>query len=124
MNSRYCYSSRRVTQNMSATRNSPAIGVHYKPTCLTVISSRCLAALPSAKMSAFNSYMRQNAFHHDLKCIFENLLSCYCYATKANNKTTRSRASQPASAGKEANLVNCKLITACYQNSQPDSCAV
>jgi len=36
----------------------------------------------------------------------------------------RSRVSQPAYAGKEADLVKCKLITACYQNSEPDSCAV
>jgi len=32
----------------------------------------------------------------------------------ANSKTIRSRVPQPASAGKEADLVNCKLITACY----------
>jgi len=98
-------------------------GLNYKPSCLTAISSHCLTALP-AKMSACDSYIRQNASHHDLKCIFEDLLSCYCYATKANIRTIRSRVSQPASAGKEVNLVNCKLITACYQNSETDSCAV
>ena len=49
---------------------------------------------------------------------------CYCYATKASSTTIRSRVSQPASAGKEADLVNCKLITACYQNSERDSCAM
>jgi len=48
---------------------------------LTAISSHCLAALP-AKTSAFNSYMRQNTDHRNLKCIFENLLPCYCYATE------------------------------------------
>jgi len=46
----------------------------------------------------------------DLKCIVENLLPCYCYVTKANSRTIRCRVSQPASA--------------CYQNSEPDSCAV
>jgi len=48
--------------------------------------------------------MRQNAYHINFKCIFEDLLPCYCYATKANSKTIRSRVSQPASAGKEAEL--------------------
>jgi len=33
---------------------------HYKTAWLAVNSSHCLAALP-AKMSAFNSHMRQNA---------------------------------------------------------------
>jgi len=51
-------------------------------------------------------------------------LSSCCYATKANSTTICSRVSQPAYAGKEADLVKCKLITACYQNSEPDSCAV
>ena len=103
----------------------PQLGHHwYKPTQLTAISSHCLAALP-AKMSAFSGYMRQNAYRHrNLKRIFVDLLPCYCYATKANSRTIRSRLSQLASAGKEANLVNCKLITACYQNSEPGSCAV
>jgi len=36
-----------------------------------------------AKTSAFNSYMRQNAYHRNLKCIFEDLLPYYCYATVA-----------------------------------------
>jgi len=44
-------------------------------------------------------------------------LQCYCYTTKANSRTIRSQVSQSASARREANLVNCKLITACYQNS-------
>jgi len=106
---------------MSANRSSPTIG---KTSRLYAISSHCLAALP-AKMSAFNRCMRQNAYHGDLTCIFEDLLPCDCYATKANSRTTRSRISQPASAGKEAVLVNCKLITAWYyQNSEPGFCAV
>jgi len=68
-NLRYCCSSRRATQNMSATRNSPTIGINYKPTCPSAISSHCLTVLP-AKMSAFNtgSYTRQNAYHHDQCC--------------------------------------------------------
>jgi len=69
-------------------------------------------------MSAFSGYTLQNAYYRDLKCIFEDLLPCYCYATKANSRTIRSRVSQPASVDKEADLVNCNLITACLQNSE------
>jgi len=35
-------------------------------------------------------------------------------------KRIRSPVLQPASAGKEADLVNCTLINACYRNSEPD----
>ena len=63
--------------------------------------------------AAFNSYMQQNAYHRNMKCIFEDLLPWYCYATKANNRTIRSHVSQPASAGIEAILVNWEVITAC-----------
>jgi len=55
---------------MSETRSSS--NHWYKHTWLTVISSLSLAALP-AKMSAFNSYIRQNVYHRNLKCIFEDL---------------------------------------------------
>ena len=56
----------------------------FEPTCLTAVTSHCLAALPATK-SSFNSYMRQNANHlRNLKCIFEGLLPCYCWATKVN----------------------------------------
>ena len=83
-------------------------------TWLTAVSSHCLTTLP-AKMPAFSSYMRQNAYHRDLK---RSTSSHICYhATKANRRTIRSRVSQPASASKQTDLVNCKLITACYQNS-------
>jgi len=74
-----------------------------------------------AKIPAFNSYMRQNAYYRDLKCIFVDFLPCYCYATEASSRTIRSRVSQPASASEEADLVNGKLITACCQNREPDS---
>jgi len=36
----------------------------------------------------------------------------------------RSQVSQPAFVGKGADLVNWKLITAWYQNSEPDSCVL
>ena len=132
---RYCYASRRATQNMSASNTKyvgePQFAHHcYKPTWLTTISSHwsmiavSLAALLSVNLSAFNNYKRQNAYHRNFKCIFEDLLPCYCYATKANSRTIRSRVSQSASADREANLMIFKLITACYQNSEPDSFVV
>jgi len=46
------------------------------------------------------------------------------YATKANSRTMRSQVSQSAFVGKGADFVNCKLITAWYQSSEPDSCAL
>jgi len=36
-------------------------------------------------------HWRQTTYHRDLMCILEDLLSCYCYATKANSKTISSR---------------------------------
>jgi len=120
INLRYCYSSRNATQNVG----DPQLAHHwYKLAWLIAISSHCLTTLP-ANISAFNSYMRQNAYYRDLKCICEDLLPCFCYVTKDISRTIRSRVSQPASAGKEADLVNYKLITTCYQNSEPDFCAV
>jgi len=105
----------------------------YEPTWVTIttISSHwsvihwsvSLAALP-ANLSAYNSCKRQNAYHRKFKGIFEDLLPSYCYAAKANSRTIRSRVSQPASVGKEADYANCKLITAHYYNRQPYSRAV
>jgi len=92
INLRYCYTSRRATQNMSAASSSPTIG---KPTWRMAISSHCLSTLPT-KMSAFSIYMRKIPYYGDSKCMFEDLLPCYCYATKANSRTIRSRVSQPA----------------------------
>jgi len=33
-------------------------------------------------MFAFNSYMRKNAYHHNLKCIFEGSLCCHVIVTQ------------------------------------------
>jgi len=63
-------------------------------------------------------------YWHNSKWTFEDLLPCYCYATNANSRTVRSQVSQFAFAGKGADLVNCKPITAWYQNSEHDSCAL
>jgi len=73
----------------------------YKTTKFTTISSHCLAAF-STKVSAFSTHMRQNAY--DRNGTFEDLLLCYCYAIKSNDRTIRSQALQPASAGKSANM--------------------
>jgi len=51
INLRYCYSSRRATQNMSATRNSPTIGLNLRVLPLSVVSvslhylPRCLHSI-------------------------------------------------------------------------------
>ena len=56
----------------------------------------------------------QNAYYSS-----EPLLPCDCYAIKTNIRTIRSQVLQSASAGNGADLVNCKLITAWHQNSEP-----
>ena len=61
------------------------------------------------KMSAFNSHMRQNAY--DRNWTFEYLLPCHCYAIKSNDRTIRSQALQPASAGEVANMSKLLLNT-------------
>jgi len=61
--------------------------------------------------------MPQNAYHRVFKCILENLLLFYRYATKAISRTIPSQVSKPAHAGKEADLMNSKIIAACFQNS-------
>jgi len=61
-----------------------------KTTRLSAISSHCLVALP-AKMSAFNSDMRQNAYYRNLKRTFADLLPCYCYVTKIEQSARKRR---------------------------------
>ena len=117
---RYCYSSKRATQNM--TRNSPTIGLNLRALPLYEQSvslhhlSRCLRSIVTATTVTWTA---------SSKICCHVILTLY--ATKASSTTIRSRVSQPASAGKETDLVNSKRITAssaCYQNSEPDSCAV
>ena len=119
INLRYCYSSKRATQNMSATRNSPTIGfnlnlrasplsavtvwLHYLPRCVRSIVTCGKSKTPTPPW-------------------LEVHLRKFVAVLLLRNK--RFRVSQPASAGKEADLVNCKLSTACYLNSGPSSCAV
>jgi len=104
---------------MSASRNTPTIGVNlpyrYEQSLsrCTTCQDVCVQQLHAAKRLPF-------------KCISEDLLPSYCYVTKANSKqfAPKFRNLPLHSAGKEEDLVNCKRIAACYQNSEPDTCAV
>jgi len=71
---------------MSASRNLPTIGVNLRGLLLYQQSLRYLQRC----MRSVVTCSKQNACHRDLNCIFENLLPCYCYATKANSRTIRS----------------------------------
>jgi len=68
---------------------------------------------------------------HAAKCLSPQLevhlrsfVAMLLLRNKGHSRTIHLRVSQPASTGKEQTWVNCKLITACYQNSESDSCAV
>jgi len=61
---------------------------------LPLSACHCLAAL-TAKTSAFNSLMQQNACSRNIKWTFADSLPCYCYAIKTNSSTIRSWLSQP-----------------------------
>jgi len=69
---------------------------------LTAITSHSLAASP-AKTTTFNSHMQRSAYNY-LKLTFVDLLACYFYAVKTNDKAIRLPVSQPASTGKGANM--------------------
>jgi len=65
--------------------------------------------------------MRQNAYSHNLKWTFEDLLSCYCYVIKTKSTTTRWQVSQPATAGKGANCaIALSLSGASRSRIRPD----
>ena len=66
----YCYSSRRATQNMLASRTSTTIAINLRGLPLWAVT---LAALP-AILSACDSYMRQNVHH----CNFQVHLRSFC----------------------------------------------
>ena len=57
----------------------------YKPTWLTAISSHCLTTLP-ARMSAFNSYMRQNAYY--ITWSASSKISCQVIVTQQRLKNS------------------------------------
>jgi len=54
-------------------------------------------------MSAFNSHIRQNACYRNLKRTFEDFCRVLL-RNKTNSRTIRSQVSQPASAGKGADM--------------------
>ena len=68
-------------------------------------------------LSGSPGHMRQNAYSHNLKWTFEDLLLCYCYAIKTKSTTIGKHVSQPASAGKEA---NCALELSVSGSSRSD----
>ena len=100
--------------------NSPKNGLlwqqcffSHRVNYITANSSHCMATLPATDVCVQQP--------HAAKRLLPN---CCCFAIKVNFSTIGSRVLQFASAGKRADLVSCKLITAWYQNSLPDSCAV
>jgi len=40
-------------------------------------------------VGALHGHTRKNAYYSNLKLTFENLLPCYCYATKKRSRTIR-----------------------------------
>ena len=102
-----CFFSHYTVQNYEVYHLAVTVSQHFLP-----------------KMSAFNSHMRQNAC--DRNWTFEDLLPCYCYAIKNNDRTIHSQALQPTSAGVIPNMssLNCKLTTSCHQNGELTSSAV
>jgi len=52
-------------------------------------------------VTAFSCYMRQIAYSRNLNRTFQDMLPCYCYAIKTNNRKISSKFSKPASAGKK-----------------------
>jgi len=67
---------------------------------------------------------KQNTCYLNTKCTFEDLLPSYCYAIKANSRTSfRNFRNLPLRA-KEGTWANCKLITARQHNCEAGTCAV
>ena len=99
--------------------NSPKNGLlwqqcffSHRVNYITANSSHCMATLPATDVCVQQP--------HAAKRLLPN---CCCFAIKVNFSTIGSRVLQFASAGKRADLVSCKLITAWYQNSEPSFCA-
>jgi len=66
-----------------------------------------LAPLATQMVGALHGHLRKNAYYVNLKWSFEDLLPCYCYATKTHSRTIRQLVSQPSSAVKRAEM--CEL---------------
>ena len=119
---RYYYSSRRATQNMSATRSSAIIGLNRRalPLSAVTVSLHYLPRRLHSIVAGGKTPTTVTLWSASSKICCHVIVT----QTKAIVETIRFRVSQPASAGKERTWVNSKLITICYQNSEPDSCAV
>jgi len=73
-------------------------------------------------MSANNSHMHQNVCYRNLKWTFEYLLPCYRCAMKTNIRTIRLQVSQPASAGKWADMSELQAHHCITPDSERGSC--
>jgi len=106
---------------MSAACNSPTFGLNLRSLPQAAVTAslhyRCLRSTVTCGKTPV-------ACHRNFKRIFAGFLPCYCYATKANTTEIRSRVSQLPSAGKGVDMNELQTHTACYQNREPDSCAV
>ena len=111
---------RRAPQSMSESRNSPTIGANLRGLPLSAfVVSLSLHYLPKCLRSTVTCHAAKR-----LSPSLEVHLRRFVAMLLLRKQKPISQGSQPAPAGKEADLVNCKLIAACCQNSEPDSCAV
>ena len=113
----YCYSSRRATQNMAATRNSPTIGFNLRALPLSAVTvslhylPRCLRSVTCGKTPTTVTWSASSK------------ICCHGIVTQQRSIVEQFAPEfrhLPLQA-KERTWVNCKLITACYQNSEPDA---
>jgi len=71
--------------------------IRYKSMWLSAIRAHCLPAL-----HAFNTGMRQKAYHCSFKWTREDSLPCYCYAIKSNSRAICTQVSQLTSADRQS----------------------
>ena len=120
INLRYCYSSRRATQNTSATRNSPIIGLNLRalPLSAVTVSLRYLPRL-------LHSMVTCGKTPPTITWSASSKICCHVIVTQQRPIVEHSLPSFATCLCRQgATRVNCKLITTCSQNSEPDSCAV
>jgi len=111
---------RRALQHMSASRKSPTTGAHLRGLPLSAfIVSLSLHYLPKCLRSTVTCHAAKR-----LPPWLEVHLRRFVAMLLFRKQNPISQVSKPAPEGIEADLVNCKLVAACYQNSEPDSCAV
>jgi len=117
----YCYSCRRATENMSATRNSSTIGLNLRDLPLSAVTVS-LHDLPRTLHSIVTSGKTSTTV------TWSAFSKICCHVIVAQQRPIVEQFAPefrnlPLQA-RSGHRVNCKLITACYQNCEPDSCAV